>query len=96
MFPPENRHQLWNGTVPKQIGLPAPDWPHLKEFQQPFEMGPIWLLWIHSFKSSILPKMIIIFKWEHFYLLGSRFQPQKFSFVYFKIPHDKVTFLSTK
>ena len=69
MFPLWNRHQLWKSAVPKWIELPVPDWSHFKEFQPLLKMGPIWLLWLYSLWSSILQKIVLIFRWENFYFL---------------------------
>ena len=40
----EKKHQLWRDAAPKQIDVPTPDWSHLKELKQCFQMGPILVL----------------------------------------------------
>ena len=67
MFSPENKLQLRWSAVPTQIWLLAQDWSCLKEFQQLFKMGPIWFFWLYSFRSRILPKIMLNFRWEHFF-----------------------------
>ena len=67
IFPPQNKPLFWKCAAPRQTKLLTPDWSHFYEFEQLFQMGPIWLSYLYSFRSSTLSKLIVVVRWKDFF-----------------------------
>ena len=67
IFTPENKHLVWNSAASNQIKVLTPDWSHLKELEQLFEMRLVWLSQLYSFRSNTLPKLMLVLRCKDFY-----------------------------